>query len=62
MRIIKHKIVDVYYNKKEEKKAKIYGKHLLSAGYTLEHEDDGNGEYEYCDQYYSKPILTEKGE
>ena len=51
MRILKYTYVDVYYNRNEQEKADKETIRLKKLGYTLEHRDDGGGEYEYCDQY-----------
>ena len=51
MRIIKYTYVDVYWSKGEETKAKEQRKRLEKLGYNLEVEDDGSGDFDYCDQY-----------
>jgi len=59
MEIRKWTTIDVYYNKSETDEALRERKRLERLGYELQCEDNGSGEYEYCDQYLksSKPII-----
>ncbi|HUX58309.1 MAG TPA: hypothetical protein VMV77_15155 [Bacteroidales bacterium] len=51
MEIRKWTTVDVYYHDWETEKALKERKRLERLGYELQVEDEGNDEYDNCDQY-----------
>lgn len=50
MKIVKWKVIDIYYNIDEDKEVNKEIKRLERNGYTAEHLDDLHGDYEYCTQ------------
>ena len=51
MEIRKWTTVDVYYKNSEIDIAEKERKRLESLGYEYQQTDDGNKEYDFCDQY-----------
>ena len=51
MEVRRWHIVDIHHDKKEQSEAEKLGMKYVKQGYELNSNDQGGGEFDYCDQY-----------